>query len=152
MKNCVIIILFLFCFNGYSQQVQGTAVKVSNVSVNERELNLKPEKKDILTPLVVDLSQYTNITIGVTGYYAWSWEKDIEDALENSRFIVDKKKFKKGVTKMNPNTLYFFWNRSADIDDRTTSIILRDYKMNILFSANYVNVGTAEILSFLLNQ
>jgi len=152
MKKIIIASLLLtFCLKSYSQQVQGQAVKTNVNITKERELVLKPESKTINVPLEVDLTDYKNIVLSVEGWARKANEKDIRKALKQSIFTVDKKDFKKGKTKMDKETLYFFWNRSADGDDRTTTIVVRDYKMKVLYSATHTNVGRAAMLDFILS-
>jgi macrodomain Ter protein organizer (MatP/YcbG family) len=151
MKRIIIVTAFLLSLNSYSQQVQGQAVKTNVNITKQRELVLKPESKTINVPLVTDLTNYKNIVLSVEGWSRKANEKDIRNALKQSIFIVEKKDFKKGKTKMKDDTLYFFWNRSNDNDDRTTTIIVRDYKMKVLYSASHTNVGRAEMLAFILS-
>jgi hypothetical protein len=152
MKNLLMIVILLFSFDVYSQQAQGQSVKTNVNITNERDLVLKPESTVIITPLENDLKSYKKIIISVEGWASAGNEKDIRNALKQSIFIVDKKDYKKGVTKMEEDTIYFFWNRSEDGDDRTTTIVLRDYKMKVLYSATHVNVGRAKMLDFILSQ
>lgn len=149
MKKLIIIIsILLLSIESYSQQVQGTSVNIRN----ERELVLKPESTVIYTPLKTDLTKYKNLVLSVEGWAAYQNENEIRNALNQSIFKVDKKEFKKGKTKMEEDTLYFFWNRSNDSDDRTTTIILRDFNMKVLYSATHTNAGRAKMLDFILNQ
>lgn len=152
MKKIIIVSLFLtFCFKSYSQQAQGQAVK-TNVNITEqRDLELKPESSTINIPLETDLTKYKKIVLSVEGWAKKANEKDIRNALKQSIFIVEKKDYKKGKTKMNSDTLYFFWNRSADHDDRNTTIIVRDSDMKVLYSASHTNVGRAKMLNFILS-
>ena len=75
----------------------------------------------------------------------------IRKVLEQSRFIVEKKTYKKGKTKLKENTLYLFWSGSGPTWDRSVSIQLRNHKLEILYSADYNNIKTTKMLSFLLN-
>ena len=113
---------------------------------------MKPESTVINIPLETDLSQYKKLVLSVQGWAANANEHDIRNALKQSIFNVDKKDFKKGKTKMEEDTLYFFWNRTDDGDDRTTTIIVRDFNMKLLYSASHTNVGRAKMLDFILNQ
>lgn len=147
------MIAFLFLsIDSYSQQFQGQAVN-TNVNIKkERELVLKPESTVINIPLETDLSSYKKIVLSVQGWAANANEKDIRNALKQSIFNVDTKDYKKGVTKMEEDAIYFFWNRSEDSDDRTTTIIVRDFNMKVLYSATHTNVGRAKMLDFILSQ
>ena len=146
-----ITLLLIFTFVNLKGQTQTTGVIVKSNTVNQRDLTLFDEETTIKTPMA-DLSNYTNICLSVTGWAAMQNKVDIKKALKQSRFIVEKKPFKKGKTKMNPNTIYFFWNRSADHDNRTTTIIVRDHKMKILYSASHLNTGRAKMLEPILNN
>jgi hypothetical protein len=152
MKKLIMIAFIFLCIISYSQQVQGQSVNTRVNVTEERELVLKPESTVINTPLESDLSGYKKIVISVQGWAARANEKDIRNALKQSIFIVDKKDYEKGVTKMEEGTMYFFWNRTEDGDDRTTTIIVRDFNMKVLYSATHINVGRAKMLDFILNQ
>ena len=134
--------------DSYSQQVQGTNVNITK----ERELVLKPESTIINVTLETDLSKYKKLVLSVEGWAARANENDIRNALKQSIFNVDKKDFKKGKTKMEEDTIYFFWNRSDDGDDRTTTIVVRDSNMKVLYSASHTNVGRAKMLDFIISQ
>ena len=134
--------------DSYSQQVQGTNVNITK----ERELVLKPESTIINVTLETDLSKYKKLVLSVAGWAARANENDIRNALKQSIFNVDKKDFQKGKTKMEEDTIYFFWNRSDDGDDRTTTIVVRDSNMKVLYSASHTNVGRAKMLDFIISQ
>jgi predicted transcriptional regulator len=152
MKKLIMIAFLIVTIDLYSQQVQGQDVN-TNVNIKkERELALKPEATVINIPLEADLSKYKKIVLSVQGWSAKQNEKDIRNALKQSIFNVDKKNFEKGVTKMEEDAIYFFWFRTNDLDDRTTTIILRDFNMKVLYSATHINVGRAKMLDFILNQ
>lgn len=53
---------------------------------------------------------------------------------------------------MEENTIYFFWNRSDDGDDRSTTILVKNYNLKVLYSATHTNVGSAKMLEFILRQ
>ncbi len=152
MKTFIIASFTLFfSFQSFSQQAQGQSVK-TNVSITkQRDLELKPESSTINVPLVTYLTQYKKIVLSIEGWAKKTNEKDIRNALKQSIFVVEKKDFKKGKTKMNSDTLYFFWNRSADHDDRNTTIVVRDHNMKVLYSATHTNVGRAKMLDFILS-
>lgn len=152
MKKLIMIAVLFLSLDSYSQQVQGQAVNTNVNVTKERELVLKPESTVINIPLETDLSGYKKIVLSVQGWAAHANEKDIRNALKQSIFIVDKKDYEKGVTKMEEGTMYFFWNRTEDGDDRTTTIIIRDFNMKVLYSASYTNVGRAKMLDFILSQ
>jgi hypothetical protein len=152
MKNLILIAFTLLSLDSYSQQVQGQSVKTNVNITKERELVIKPEATVINIPLESDLSKYKNIVLSVQGWAPKANEKDIRNALKQSIFIVDKRAYKKGKTVMEEDTIYFFWNRSEDGDDRTTTIIVRDYNMKVLYSATHTNVGRAKMLDFILSQ
>ena len=148
MKKLIIISLVFLSIDSYSQQVQGTNVNITK----ERELVLKPESTIINVTLETDLSKYKKLVLSVEGWAARANENDIRNALKQSIFNVDKKDFKKGKTKMEEDTIYFFWNRSDDGDDRTTTIVVRDSNMKVLYSASHTNVGRAKMLDFIISQ
>lgn len=148
MKKLIIISLVFLSIDSYSQQVQGTNVNITK----ERELVLKPESTIINVTLETDLSKYKKLVLSVAGWAARANENDIRNALKQSIFNVDKKDFQKGKTKMEEDTIYFFWNRSDDGDDRTTTIVVRDSNMKVLYSASHTNVGRAKMLDFIISQ
>lgn len=151
MKKILVFSILLICANTYAQQSQGQAVK-TNVSVNsQRNLSLKPEATIVNVPLETDLSKYKRIVLSVEGWSDKANEKYIRNTLKQSIFIVEKKDFKKGKTVMQSDTLYLFWNRSADHDDRTTTIVVRDSENKVLYSVSHTNVGRAKMLDFLLS-
>ena len=152
MKKLIIIVFVFSSINSYSQQVQGQAVN-NNVNIrNERELVLQPETTIINIPLEISLSKYKKIVLSIEGWAARENEKDIRKALKQSIFNVEKSDFKKGVSKMEEDTIYFFWNRSDDGDDRSTTIIVRDFNMKVLYSASHTNVGRAKMMDFIMRQ
>ena len=146
MKKLAIIAFLFLSIDSYSQVNTNVNIR------NEREVVLQPESSVINIPLESDLSKYKKIILSVQGWAASANEKDIRNALKQSIFIVDKKDYEKGKTVMQEDTIYFFWNRSDDGDDRTTTIILRDFNMKVLYSASHTNVGRAKMLDFILNQ
>ena len=146
MKNIIVIAFLFLSIDSYCQQVQGQKVNITN------ERDLQPESTIINVPLETSLSKYKNIVLSVEGWAANANEKDVRKALKQSIFIVEKKDYQKGVTKMEENTLYFFWYRSTEGDDRATTIVLRDFNMKVLYSASHTNVGSAKMLNFLLSQ
>ena len=150
MKKLIVLSLILFSISLYPQVVQGQTTGTNVNVLKEREL--QPESSVINVPLTTDLTKYKNIVLSVLGFACYENENDIRNALQQSIFNVDKKDFKKGKTKMEENTIYFFWNRTEDGVDRSTTIILRDYNMKVLYSASHTNVGRAKMLDFILNQ
>lgn len=152
MKNLILLSFLFLTIDSYSQLNQGQSVRTDVNITKERELVLKPESTIINISLEANLLKYKKLVISVEGWAAKENESDIRNALKQSIFIVDKKDFKKGKTKMEEDTLYFFWYRTDDGDDRTTSIILRDFNMKLLYSASHINVGRAKMLDFILNQ
>ena len=154
MKKLIIITFLLLSINSYSQQIQGQAQEVNtNVKITkERDVILQPESTVINVPLTTDLSNYKKLVLSVVGWSAYSNEIDIRKALKQSIFNVEKKTYVKGKTKLEEDTLYFFWNRSEDGDDRSTTIVLRDFNMKVLYSASHTNVGRAKMLAFLISQ
>ena len=151
MKKLIIIAFLFLSIDSYSQQVQGQAVNTNVNITKERELVLKPESTVINIPLETDLSKYKKIVLSIEGWSAKQNEKDIRNALKQSIFNVDREDFEKGVTKMEEDALYFFWFRTNDGDDRTTTIIVRDFNMKVLYRASHTNVGRAKMLDFLLS-
>lgn len=145
MKKIITISFLFITTNTYSQV--NTNINISN----ERQAVMQPESSIINIPLQCDLSKYKKIVLSVQGWAASLNEKDIRNALKQSIFIVDKKRFNKDKTEMEEDTIYFFWNRSEDGDDRTTTIIIRDYNMKVLYSATHTNVGRAKMLDFILS-
>lgn len=151
MNKLLLILILLFSCNLFSQQVQSSTSK-TNVNISEqRELNLKPESKVINIPLVSDLSKYKKITLSIAGSNYKLNKYHVAQAIGQSKFILEKKKFKKGKTKMDEDTLYFFWTCSKVYDDITTNLVIRDYNFKVLYSATYTNVATSKILSFIMS-
>ena len=152
MKKIIVIVFISLSIDSNSQQAQGQAVNTNVNIIKERKLVLKPESTIIIIPLEHDLTKYKKIVLSIQGWAANANEKDIRNALIQSIFIVDKKNFKKGVTKMQDDTIYFFWNRTDDGDDRSTTIIVRDFNRKILYSASHTNVGRAKMMDFIISQ
>ncbi|GAA4943828.1 hypothetical protein GCM10023314_16080 [Algibacter agarivorans] len=151
MNKLLIIPILLFCCNLFSQQVQSNTSK-TNVNISEqRELNLKPESTIINVPLESDLSKYKKIVLSIMGANYSINKNRVPQAIRQSKFILEKKNFKKGKTKMKEDTLYLFWTCSKEYDDITTTLVIRDYNFKVLYSATYTNIGTSKILSFIMS-
>jgi len=152
MKKLILLLLFIPLVS-FGQDVN-IKKDISIDSKSSSNVTVKFEDGDItiVKPLKTDLANYTNIVLGVsdTNNKVFS-ERMIRKVLEQSRFIVEKKTYKKGKTKLKENTLYLFWSGSGPSWERSVSIQLRNYKLEILYSADYNNIDRTKMLSFLLN-
>lgn len=120
---------------------------------------------EIKIPLNEDLNNYTDIAlVGVTysgnsstrGVY-----KDCATRLSYSPLNVinpveyDKKKFKKDKlflrTIKNPSWLYLYYKRTTQGVDEVRSLIIRNSKNKIIYSASSINVAMDEVISPLIN-
>lgn len=152
MNKLLLILLFLPLFSfGQNSTIQKD-INIKSESSNDVTIKFEDGEYTVIKPLEIDLSNYVKIVLGVSDtnnrvYF----ERMMRKTLEQSRFIIEKKSYKKGKTKLKEDTLYLFWTGSGPTWERSVSIQLRDHKFNILYSADYRNIGITKILSFLLN-
>ena len=126
---------------------------------------MKPPSSNIITPLEVDLYEYTHIAMVDMNHYYWGRKKKSynwfeEEVLMSSPLSIinptsDKKKFKKNPlylrNEKNESWIYLYvTNSSGNRIDYFTNIILRDSKNKILYKADYVNVLLPQSLEFLI--
>jgi hypothetical protein len=173
MKSSLFIIffiLFVFLSNSLLAQVvqgqkqaqaQATSVKVQTTNITRRPLVLSPEKTDIKTPIEVDLNNYTHLAlvdINSLNRRSKSIYNLYADRLLSSPLtivnpiVVDKRRWKKSPlflkNEKNPDWLYLYYTRQGGSgnDDVNTTVIVRDYKNNIIYSASHTNTGIPQIL------
>ena len=153
MKKLLLLLLFIPVL--LFSQVQQVNVR------NERNLSLSPEKIKVRTPISVDLYNYTHIAIvdvdiSNPGYPKKKWTNVYADRLKQSPLTIlnpysyNKKLAKKNPTFLkdikNPDWLYLSLYIQKVTDDWRVSMIVRDYKNKIIYSASHNNVAPADIL------
>jgi len=171
MKNITLSFLatLLFAYSLLGQVVQGqkqgqaqaTAVKVQTTNITQRPLSVSPEKTDIIIPITVDLYNYTHLAlVDINSLNRRSKDRYnlyTERLLSSPLTIVnpvevDKRRWKKSPlflrNEKNPNWLYLYYTRNngSGNDDINTTIIVRDFKNNIIYSASHTNTGIPDIL------
>jgi len=174
MKKYLLLLLFI-PFASFSQE--NITVVQNKTSVNsstnvENELVLSNENSTIKTPLTADLSNYTHLLI-VDSTLGWGnpinrfgmdkqEAKNLENLLSLTVFeIMNPYEVKKSRAKKEPNFLktlkdesylYLYVRQGKGRgDDVNTSIIVRDWKNKIIYSASHINTGLNEILSPLID-
>ena len=178
MKKLILLLLFipLVGLGQYQTTVVGvkSSTKVTS-SVNvERDLVLSEASTNIRVPLTVDLSDYTQIALvniellsyGVNGGIANPFKlkkssyEIVSEALsfsllevknpyiENKRLAKKDPSFLKNIK--DAKTVYLsFRQQKGRGDDSNITLTLRDSKNKLLYSANSINVGINESLSFM---
>ena len=136
----------------------------------KRALVTTEPKTNIRVPLEVDMYNYTHLLlVGINlirygngirwieaddrNYYNQYEKSLISSPLKIMNPVkVDKRKFKKNPLFLremkNPKYLYLYLTKKkgSGNDDVNTSLIIRDHKNKILYSASHVNVGDPDIL------
>ena len=172
MKKFIVLLMFIPLVSFGQDQTTIVGVESTTKIVNERELVLSEKQIDVKTPITVDLNDYTHILIvkGLTRkpvskainkyfYMNKSSLSTIESTLSSSIFEIlnpytyDKKKYKKEgknylKTVKDESYLYLYITESTGKgDDINCSIILRDWKNKMIYSASHINYGLDEALS-----
>ena len=168
MKKLLLLLMFIPLVS------IGQTVNTSVSSYTENELVLSEKQIDIKIPITVDLNNYTHILL-VKGVIAQSfpigiqyrWNKVtlklLEENLSSSIFEIinpskyNKKRYRKeGKTYLktvkDESYLYLYLTESnGKGDDINCSIILRDWKNKIIYSASHVNYSLDEALYPIIN-
>tara|TARA_B110000211_G_scaffold224021_1_gene274620 strand:- start:438 stop:992 length:555 start_codon:yes stop_codon:yes gene_type:complete len=154
---------------------------ISNETNIENELVLSSEKTTIKTPLTADLNNYTQLAlVKVNRYYSTSYTKNnfsenghwqrsnfegyepVEQLLSMSVFEIinpykfDRRRFKKDqnyLKEIKKETyLYLYLTQNVGRgDDINTSIVVRDWKNKLIYSATHINTGLNEVLAPLID-
>ena len=142
-----------------------TAAAAAKTAAAAAAAVMKPPSSNVITPLEVDLFEYTHIAMVdvYLSYRNWNrtkWSyKAVENVLLSSPLSIlnprsDKRKFKKNAmylrNEKNPNWIYFYYKSvSSNGIDSNKTMILRDSKNKILYKAEHLNVSTSEVLKIL---
>lgn len=169
MRYIIYTLAFLLTLHSFGQQqATATQVVVESTTINERELVLSNESTSIKVPLTTDLNNYTHLAL-VSIYSLssrndrnWTDRKELYDLYEDRLItspltIVNPFKLNKNQAKKNhmflknikkPEYLYFYYNRGQNSgnDDISTTLVVRDYKNKIIYSAVHKNTPIEEIL------
>lgn len=177
MKNILTLIAVLFItVPAFSQETLNVNVKKES-SVSDyvqaaaarraanaaRAAAMSEASSNIKVPLSVDLNNYSDIALVGVEYAGGStgkrYYKDFKKTLSFSPLNIidpadyDKKKFKKNNTFLrtikNPNWIYVSYRRSTSGVDEVRSLIVRDSKNKVIYSATHTNVPAAEVVSIL---
>ena len=121
----------------------------------------------IKVPIDVDFNNYTHIALVGVDYFTVMWGiKNTKAAYTNVKELLsfspleiinpaeeDKKKFKKNKMFLrsikDPNWLYVYYKDSFQSVDKVTSLVIRDSKNKILYSATHTNFSGTEVMSVL---
>tara|TARA_X000000950_G_scaffold178308_1_gene216473 strand:- start:191 stop:652 length:462 start_codon:yes stop_codon:yes gene_type:complete len=152
MKKLILLLLLIPILSFGQNPTIKKEINIKSESSSDVTFKFEDGEYTIVKTLETDLSNYDKIVLGVsdTNNRVYS-ERMMRKTLEQSRFIVEKKTYKKGKTKLKDDTLYLFWTGSGPTWERNVSIQLRDHRLKILYSADHKNIGVTKILSFLLN-
>lgn len=156
-------------------QAQATQVNVDNTTINPVDYNIgraakakamSEPKNDIITPLTVDLYDYTHIAIvGATcsgNTKPKACYNLISDGFMQSALTVinpvdyDKKKFKKNPsflrTIKNPKWVYVTYQKSIQGVDDYRTLTIRDSQNKVLYKVNTRNIPATEVYSVLTDM
>ena len=126
----------------------------------EKAAAMSPPSKEIKTPVNVDLNNYTTIAL-VDVVDSWGFRsrgvyRQIASELMSSPLSVknplevDKKRFKKNrqflKEEKNSDWLYLFYKVTEVGVDEVRSIIVRDSKNKVIYSATHTNMPPSEVL------
>ena len=121
----------------------------------------------VKVPLTVDFNDYTHIALVGVDYWVKgigifsnkAAYKKVEKLLNYSFLEVinpvekDKKKFKKNKMFLrsikDPNWLYVYYKDALQSIDKVTSLVIRDSKNKVLYSATHTNFSGTEVMSVL---
>ena len=121
----------------------------------------------VKVPLTVDFNDYTHIALVGVDYWVKgigifsnkAAYKKVEKLLNYSFLEVinpvekDKKKFKKNKMFLrsikDPNWLYVYYKDALQSIDKVTSLVIRDSKNKVLYSATHTNFTGTEVMSVL---
>jgi len=170
----LLFILFIFPFASYGQQAQAqaTEVKVESTTINRVDYNVGLAAKanamsepfsEIITPLTVDLYDYTHIAVvGATcsgNDSAKQCYNIISDGFKLSLLTVinpvdyNRKMFKKNPsylrTVKNPKWVYVTYRKSIQGVDDIRSLIIRNSQNKVLYKIETVNISADEVRSVL---
>ena len=154
--------------DSYSDAIKArAAVTAANAAVAAA---MSDPSSSIKTPLEVDLNNFTtialigvNLTGACTTPVEWAMYrcsfKRFKQLLSFSPLTVlnpieeNKKKYKKNRFFLrdikDPNWLYVYYKESKQGVDDARSLVIRDSKNKVLYSATHINVAQAEVVSFL---
>jgi hypothetical protein len=117
----------------------------------------------IKVPLEVDLNNYTHLALVTVDKFDWLWGgyntklvvKDFVKNLTASPLTIvspidEKKKFRKNRQHLKDNRnadwIYLYYSERKEGVDNNKSLILRDYKNKVLYSALHINTAINEVL------
>ena len=190
----LLFILFVFPLASYGQQAQAqaqaqsTQVTVESTTVNEVDANvgyaalasaaaanktaaaamaaaMSESLSDVITPLTVDLYDYTHIAV-VSATCSNGSDKSCYNVISGifklSPLTVinprdyDKKKFKKNPaylrTVKNPKWVYVSYSKSIQGVDDIRSLTIRDSQNKVLYKVKTRNVSSEEVVSVLTDM
>ena len=181
MKKLLLLLLFipLMSFGQEDITVVQSKTSISNETNIENELVLSSEKTTIKIPLTADLSNYTHLALVKvniqTSGFSRAFTERLSYKLENefgyvpveqllsmsileiiNPYDFDRRRFKKDhyylktIKKETYLYLYLTQNYGRG-DDINTSIVVRDWKNKIIYSATHINTGLNEILAPLID-
>jgi hypothetical protein len=131
-----------------------------------RAAAMSEPKNDVITPLTVDLYDYTHIAIVGATCSGSSKPKGcynlISDGFKLSALTVinpvdyDKKKFKENPaflrTIKNPDWVYVTYKKSIQGVDEIRTLTIRDYQNKVLYKVNTRNISADEVYSVLTDM
>ena len=178
MKKPLLLFL-LISFSSYAQdKVEITVKKEKSFTEqqNDREqlrINraaaMSEPSSNIKVPVTVDFNNYTHIALVGVNFWVRGWGiRNHKGAYEKLKGLLsysflevinpaeeDKKKFKKNPLFLretkDPNWLYVYYKDAFQGVDYINSLVIRDSKNKILYSATHTNFTTTEILSPLVD-
>jgi len=152
MNKLLLPLLFISLLSFGQESTIKKDINIQSESSSNVTVKFEDGEYRVIKPLETELTNYNKVVLGVSDTNNKVYFKRmIRKVLKQSRFIVEKKTYKKGKTKLKEDTLYLFWTGSGPTWDRSVSIQLRNHKLDILYSADYNNIGITKMLSFLLN-
>ena len=176
----VLLIIPLMTFGQDDITVVQSKTSISNETNIENELVLSSEKTTIKTPLTADLSNYTHLALvkintHITGYSRIVFSEQFNNKTSNTKGYVpvgkllsmsvleiinpyefDRRRFKKDrnyLKEIKKETyLYLYLTQNVGRgDDINTSIVVRDWKNKLIYSATHINTGLNEVLAPLID-
>ena len=176
----VLLIIPLMTFGQDDITVVQSKTSISNKTNIENELVLSSEKTTIKTPLTADLSNYTHLALvkintHITGYSRIVFSEQFNNKTSNTTGYVpvgkllsmsvleiinpyefDRRRFKKDrnyLKEIKKETyLYLYLTQNVGRgDDINTSIVVRDWKNKLIYSATHINTGLNEVLAPLID-
>ena len=176
----VLLIIPLMTFGQDDITVVQSKTSISNKTNIENELVLSSEKTTIKTPLTADLSNYTHLALvkintHITGYSRIVFSEQFNNKTSNTKGCVpvgkllsmsvleiinpyefDRRRFKKDrnyLKEIKKETyLYLYLTQNVGRgDDINTSIVVRDWKNKLIYSATHINTGLNEVLAPLID-